>query len=154
MPVKKFDGYIIHTGGKDCSIMFPNDEYVYAELSSAFADQEKVTVEIKTRRNPRTLKQNAYLHMCLQMIADETGNDLETVKSTVKAMYAKKPLLDRDGELIYDKDTGEQAMYVQDTRDMSTIEAMTFTENVRLFAQDFCGIVLPLPDEQINLKIN
>lgn len=153
MPIRKYDGHIIHTGDKDVSIHFPNAAFVYADLASAFTDNEKVTVEIKSRRKPRNLAQNAYLHMCLQMIADETGNDLEAVKSTVKAMYAKKALLDKDGDVIYDPSTGEQAMYIQDTRDMSTIEAFEFTEKVRMFAIDFCNIILPLPEEQIKANV-
>lgn len=33
------------------------------------------------------------------------------------------------------------------------IEAMEFTENVRMFARDFLMMELPLPSEQINLNI-
>lgn len=152
MPIKKFDARIVHTGD-DCSIHYPNDTYVYRELKAAFEDGSKVTVEIKSRRKPRSLPQNNYLHMALQMIADETGNSLDAVKTTLKAMYAKKPLLDKEGEPIYNKDTGEQAMYVQDTRDMSTVEAMAFTENIRLFGIEFCNLVIPLPEENIKLNL-
>lgn len=154
MSKRVYDAVIVHTGERDVSINFINEKYVYADLNTAFTDGEKVTVEIKTRRKPRSLAANAYLHMVLQMIADETGNDLDSVKTTVKALYAKKPLLDKEGEPIYDKITGEQAMYVQDTRDMSSIEAFEFTERVRMFAADFCGMIIPLPEEQIkaNLK--
>lgn len=151
--IKKYDATIIHTGANDVSIHFLNEKFVYGDLKSAFGDGDKVTVEVKSRRKPRSLAANAYLHMCLQMIADETGNDLETVKSTVKALYAKKPLLNKDDEPIYDKETGEQAMYIQDTRDMSTTEAFEFTERVRMFAQEFRGLILPEPLQQIDLKI-
>lgn len=151
MPVRKYDGYIIHTG-EDSTIHFPNESFVYKDLKSAFKDNDKITVEIKTRRKPRNLDQNAYLHLCLNMIADETGNSLDVVKNTCKAMYAKKPLLDKDGDEIFDKETGEVAYYIQDTRDMSTTECFEFTEKVRMFALDFCGILLPLPDEQIDIN--
>ncbi len=150
--VKKYDGIIVHTD-KDATIHFPREVFVYKDLKDSFESGAKVTVEVKTRRKPRNLDQNAYLHMCLQMIADETGNSLEVVKTTVKAMYAKKPMLDKDDEPIYDKNTGEPAMYIQDTRDMSTTECFTFTENVRMFAIDFCGLVLPDPLQQIDLNL-
>lgn len=149
MPIRKYDCIIVHTGEKDISFHFPNERYVYNDLHDAFHDQSKCTMEIKSRRKPRNLPQNAYLHLCLQMIADETGNDLEVVKTTVKAMYAKKPLLDKEGEPIYDKNTGEQAMYIQDTRDMSSVEFMNFTTQVHLFAQEFLNMRLPLPNETI-----
>lgn len=152
MPTRTYDAYIIHTG-EDATIHFPNETFVFTDLKSAFGDNEKVTVEIKTRRKPRSLPQNNYLHMCLQMIADETGNSLEAVKLTLKAMYAKKPLLDKEGEPICDVESGEIAYTVQDTKDMSTIEAAEFTENVRMFARDFCMLELPLPEENIKLNL-
>ncbi len=152
MPNRKYDAIIVHTGD-DATLHFPAEKWVYSDLKEAFKDGEKITVEIKSGRKPRNLDQNAYLHLCLQMIADETGNSLEVVKTTVKAMYAKKQLLDKDGEPIYDKNTGEPAMYIQDTRDMSTTECFTFTENVRMFATDFCGLILPDPDENIKLNL-
>lgn len=152
MPVRKYDAFIVHTGA-DCTIHFANPKWVYGDLKEAFSDNSKVSVEIKGRSKPRNLPQNAYLHLCLNMIADETGNALEVVKSTCKAMYAKKPLLNKDGDEIYDKN-GEVAYYIQDTRDMSTTECFEFTEKVRMFALDFCGLVLPLPGEQIDLKFN
>lgn len=50
-------------------------------------------------------------------------------------------------------ETGEVAFYIQDTRDMSTTECYTFTENVRMFASDFCNLILPEPQQQIDLKL-
>ncbi len=149
---RKYDCIIVHTGD-DATLHFPNEKFVYKELKEVFKDGDKVTVEIKSRRKPRTLPQNAYLHMMLQMIADETGNSLDAVKMTLKAMYAKKPLLDKEGEPICDVESGEMAYMVQDTRDMSTIEALEFTENVRMFARDFLMVELPLPDQQIDMNI-
>lgn len=148
MPKRTYDAIIIHAGA-DATIHFPREKYVYGDLKNVFKDGSKVTVTIASRRKPRSLSQNAYLHLCLQMIADESGNDLETVKSTMKALYAKKPMLNKNGEEIFNKDTGEQAMYVQDTSAMSTVEALEFTENVRLFAAEFLNLHIPLPDEQI-----
>lgn len=148
---KSYDAIIVHIGD-DCTLHLPREQFVYRDLREAFADGSKVTVEIKSRRKPRSLPQNAYLHLILQMIADETGNSLEAVKSTVKAMYAKKPLLDKDGEQIYDKATGEVVSYVQDTRDMSTTDMMLFTDNVRMFATDFLGMNIPEPGD--NIEIN
>lgn len=150
MAIRKYDGIIVHTG-TDCTIHYANEKYVWGDLKSVFADGSKVTIEIKSRRRPRSLPQNAYLHMMLQLIAYETGNSLEAVKMALKSMYAKKPLLDREGEEIRDVESGEVAYTIQDTRDMSTVEAMEFTENVRMFARDFLMMELPLPEEQIDL---
>ncbi len=151
MPNKSYDAIIIYTG-HDCTIHFPNETYVLSDIKKLFKDQERVTIEVKSRKRLRNLDQNAYLHLCLQIIADETGNSLDAVKTTLKGLYAKQPLLDKEGEPIVDKKTGEIAHYIQDTRDMSTVECFEFTEKVRVFALEFCGIDLPLPDE--NIKIN
>lgn len=147
MPVRNYDA-IIENG----NFAFIHKTYVLRDIAESFEEKDKVTIMIKSRRKPRSLKQNAYMHQCMQMIADETGNSLERVKSTLKAMYAKKPLLDKEGEHIHDPETGEIVFYIQDTSDMSTLEAFEFTENVRMFAQDFCNLYVPLPDENIPLN--
>lgn len=152
MPTKSYDAIIIHTGD-DCTIHFPNETYVLADIKKLFKDQERVTIEVKSRKKIRNIDQNAYLHLCLQMIADETGNSLDAVKTTLKALYAKQPLLYRNGDPIVDKSSGEIAHYIQDTRYMSTVECFEFTEKVIMFARDFCAIVLPQPDENIKLKL-
>lgn len=151
-----FDAVIKHhiteTGRTNGYISFINPVYVDLSIAERFRNGEKVTITIRTRRKARSLPQNAYLHLALQMIAEETGNSLDSVKSTLKAMYAKKPLLDKDGDPIYDSKTGEQAFYIQDTSDMDTQEAAQFTENVKMFAIDFCNLVIPEPNEQIDFK--
>jgi len=151
MPTRTADAIIIHTG-EDATLHVPQDVWWFKELKNAFKDGERVTVEVKTRRKPRSLSQNSLFHVYCQEIADETGNDMESVKATLKALYARKPLLDKEGEPIYNKATGEPAEYVQDTRDMSTIEMAELTEKTRVFAMDFLNIVLPLPEEQKQIK--
>jgi hypothetical protein len=148
---RTFDAIIKHTD-ESITLIYPNESYVMAELKRVFPDGHKLTVEYKSRRKPRSLSQNAYFHMVLGLIADECGQDLDAVKSTVKTMYAKKPLLDKEGEPIYDKATGEQAMYIQDTSDMDTIEMTELVDKTRMFALDFFGMDIPLPSENIELK--
>lgn len=154
MPVRNYDAVVKHMHRKDMGALleYPNIVYVLKDIQDAFKNDEKVTVTIKTRRKPRSLSANNYLHLCLQIIADETGNSLDNVKSTLKLMYAKKPLLNKDEEPIIDEKTGEQAFYVQDTSDMDSFEFGQFVENVKMFAIDFCGFSLPEPDENLSLK--
>jgi hypothetical protein len=109
-------------------------------------------ITIDKLRKKRSNSANSLFHVYCQEIADETGQDMETVKATVKQMYARKPMLDANGEHVVDKETGDVAMYVQDTRDMNSLEMYELTENTRLFAMDFFGIVLKLPEEQTELK--
>lgn len=117
-----------------------------------FKDGARVWISIETYYKTRTSAQNSLFHVYCQEIADYSGQDLETVKSTVKAMYAQKALLDKDGEPIVNEATGDVAMYIQDTSRMNTIEMAELTENTRLFAMEYFGIVLTLPEEQMKIK--
>lgn len=100
----------------------------------------------------RTPAQNSLIHMYFNIIADETGNDLATVKSILKKQFLTTDLKDAMDDIICNPKTGEPLTYVRDTSDLNTIEMAEFTEKVRIFAQDF-GIILPLPEDQIRLKV-
>ena len=152
MAVRTFDAKIVHTGS-DATLHFSNEAYCFKELMLAYADGSRVTVEIKSRRKPRSLAQNNTFHWYCGLIADDTGNDLETVKNTVKAMFLKKPMVDKSGKEIINPETGEVAYFIQDTRNLSTVEMMELTENTRLFAAEWFGMDLPLPDENIKLNL-
>lgn len=119
-----------------------------------FNDEAKVYITIETYYRKRTLNQNNYFHLICSMIGDETGQDLESVKSTIKLLYARKPVLDKNGEQLWNIETGEPLEYVQDTRDMTTVEMVDLCEKARMFALDYFGIVVPLPNEQVELKLN
>lgn len=150
---RKYDAIIIHTGERDISIHFPNDRFVYADLRQAFEDQAKVTIEFKSRSKPRTLSQNSLFHAYCGVIAEETGNSLELVKSTLKLMFCKKDVTDKDGNVVVNPDTGEALTYIQKTSDMSKLEMTELIDNTRLFAAEWFKIYLPLPEEQIKLKL-
>lgn len=100
----------------------------------------------------RTPAQNRLIHMYFNIIADETGNDLKRIKDILKKMFLTTELTDSMGEIICNPKTGEPLTYIRDTSDLNTIEMSNFTEQVRIFAQDF-GIILPLPDDQLKIKV-
>jgi hypothetical protein len=56
---RKFDAVIKYVKNS-CFIDFPRYEWVYKELATAFKDGERVTVEVKSRRKPRSLNQNDF----------------------------------------------------------------------------------------------
>jgi hypothetical protein len=149
--IKTYDALISHTE-TDCSINFVSERWVYSNLKESFSDNSKVTVEVKSRRKPRSLPQNGLFHAYCGIIADETGNSLDRVKSTLKGIYCKKPFKDKNGDEVYNPETGEVLTYIQNTADMDTIEMATLTEQTRMFALEWFGIVCPLPEEQIPFK--
>jgi len=150
-----FDAVIKHhvteTGRTNGYISFINPVYVDLSIAERFRHLEKVTVQIKTRRKARSLVQNRLCHAYFGIIASESGNTLETVKSVLKRLFLTRDVLDKDGDPVVNPKTGEVLTYVQDTSALSTVEMMEFTEQIRLWAMDF-DIYLPLPDEQIDFK--
>jgi hypothetical protein len=151
MPNRKYDAIIVHTS-EDCTIHFPQEKYVYRDLKEEYPDGAKVTVEVKSRRKPRSLRQNNVLHWYLNEIADETGMPMDTIKDVMRHKFLSVDVVDRNGEIMADKSSGEVLKAYRSTADLSTIEMMTFLEEIRLWSNDFLGLKLPLPNEEVELK--
>lgn len=149
--IRTYDAQIVWTGD-DASINFPNERFVYRDLKDGFKDGEKVTIVIKTRRKPRSLKQNSVLHWYINAIADETGQSAEDIKAVLKHLFLSVDMIDQNGDIMADKSSGEVLKRYKSTTELSTVEAMEFIENIRMWALDFLGIVLPLPNEEVELK--
>lgn len=148
---RKQIGVIDRSNPEDPFIKLSNEKSFKQDLSD-FKDGQRVWIEVSTYYRKRTIEQNGLFHVYCQEIADYTGQDMESVKSTVKLLYARKPLLDKDGQEQFNMVTGELLEYVQDTSDMSTVEMALLIDNTIMFAQDFFGIVLTEPDQQKALK--
>ena len=153
---QNFDAFIKHyndTNGRTTGfISFINQKLVDNILSEFFKNGEKVTITVKTRRKPRSLPQNSLIHAYMTIIANESGNTLETVKSVLKRLFLTRDVIDKNGDVVFNPKTGEVLTYVQDTSELSTIEMAAFTEEIRMWALDF-GIYLPLPKENHELKL-
>ena len=132
-------------------INFVDLKHFRAALSN-FKHDQRVYIHIETYYRKRTPEQNSLFHVYCTEIADETGQDMETVKSTVKLLYARKPLLDKDGNEQFNPLTGEILEYVQDTSDMNTVEIGKLIDNTVMFAQDFFGIILTPVGETSELR--
>ena len=72
----------IDLSGEKPMLKFMNGTKAFLDDLRDFRDEERVWVEVSTYRRSRTLDQNALFHVYLSEIANETGQDLETVKST------------------------------------------------------------------------
>lgn len=153
---QNFDAFIKHyndTNGRTTGfISFINQKLVDNILSEFFKNGEKVTITVKTRRKHRSLPQNSLIHAYMTIIANESGNTLETVKSVLKRLFLTRDVIDKNGDVVFNPKTGEVLTYVQDTSELSTIEMAAFTEEIRMWALDF-GIYLPLPKENHELKL-
>ena len=119
-----------------------------------FKDKDRVWITVERYYVKRSLKQNNLLHVYLTEIAKETGMSLEQIKEALKKKFLTVPLTTKDGEIIADKTTGEVLERVRGTSELTVVEFMEFTDNVRLWSAEFLGIYLPLPEEQTELKLN
>jgi hypothetical protein len=151
MPNRSYNAVVVHTGD-DATLHFINERYCFTDLKNAFKDGDKVTVTIATRRKPRSLKQNAVLHWYINAIADETGIDKNDVKEVLRHKFLAEDILDQNGEIMADKASGEVLRRYKSTTELSTIEMLTFTEEIRQWSLDFLNLPLPLPNEEIELK--
>lgn len=119
-----------------------------------FSHKDKVWVIVEKYYPKRSLKQNNLLHLYLGEIAKETGMQLEQIKEALKKKFLTVPLTNKDGEIIADKESGEILERVRGTSELTVTEFMEFTENVRIWAMEFLGIYLPLPEEQVQINFN
>ena len=148
---RKYDCIIVHTGD-DATLNFVNENFVYRDLKDAFLDQAKVTITVATRRKPRSLKQNAVAHWYFNAIADETGMSSDDVKEVLRHKFLSEDITDKNGEIMADKSSGEVLKRYKSTTELSTVEMMTFTEEIRMWALDFLNLSLPLPNEDVELR--
>jgi hypothetical protein len=117
-----------------------------------FKDKDRVWIVIEKYYTKRSLKQNNLLHLYLSEIAKETGMQLEQIKDALKKKFLTVALTTKDGEIIADKESGEVLERVRGTSELTVVEFMEFTDNVRLWSAEFLGLILPLPEEQVELK--
>jgi hypothetical protein len=149
---RTFDAVVVHTS-KDATLHFSNEAYCFKELMLAFSDGAKVSVTIKSRRKPRSLKQNAVLYWYINAIADETGMHPDDVKGVLRHRFLSEDITDKNGEIMADTASGEVLKRYKSTTELSTVEMMQFTEEIRIWALDFLNMTLPLPNEQVTFNL-
>jgi hypothetical protein len=119
-----------------------------------FNDKDRVWIVVEKYYSKRSLKQNNLLHLYLSEIAKETGMQLEQIKDALKKKFLTVALTTKDGEIVADKESGEVLERVKGTSELTVVEFMEFTDNVRVWSAEFLGLHLPLPEEQTELKLN
>lgn len=117
-----------------------------------FKDGSKVWVIIEKYHAQRSLSQNSFFHVICNEISQETGQEHEVVKSTLKMMFARKQMENSDGEPLWNKETGEPIEYIQDTSEMNKMEMMDLINKSIDFALEYFGILIENINEQVELK--
>ena len=110
-----------------------------------------VTIKV-SRKNQRSLQQNAYLHLLFTIFKNELnqlGNEFTMleVKDLCKAKYLTIDVVNTNtGECI-----GQR---VKGTHELTKIEMMQFVDDVIRWAADMFHITLPYPGEQTEIFNN
>jgi hypothetical protein len=103
-----------------------------------------VTLTISTPHKARTTgykSQNHAINGYIQQIANETGEDFGVIKLYCKMRAVKRgyPLMERNGDLVYSKFTGE--VLPESEAYISTVEAGYLIDEIQQVASE-AGIVL------------
>jgi len=106
-------------------------------------------MEIKERKKKRSNSQNSYLWavvnqmVCRRLIELGHDVDMEETHDFLKASFNYKELVNED--------TGEVFKIPRGTSELSTEEFSEYIERVVRFGAEILGIIIPLPNEQMEI---
>ena len=123
------------------------------EFQSELAQMKNGGVTIKvSRKNQRSLNQNAYLHLLFTIFKNELnalGNEY-TMLQVKELCKCKFSLID-----VVNESTGECiGQRIKGTHEMSKVEMMQFIDDVIRWGADMFHITLPYPGEQSEIFNN
>lgn len=116
---------------RDKKILIPQDMNLFHFILEDFSNGEEVVVTIEKFVRERTIGQNGLFHKYVSIVAKETGNTTEDIKTHVKKHYGART---EQGDL-------------KSTRDYTTVEMKRLIEGIHLFANQELGLELPNPEE-------
>lgn len=108
----------------------------FAYLSKLSEKGEKV--EIRKVTKPRTLRQNAYLHVCLTMFCNETGYTIDEAKELFS--------LQLPDIMRYTKN---EVNFRKSTADMDTKDLGILIDKIREMSLDQLGLYIPDAEEYL-----
>lgn len=139
---------------EDCTSLIPASVSEFKRHIGDFGPQVKVTVTIENYKRTRSLGQNNLLHKYLTKMGEEIGYDLNEMKDLMKLKFGvMEPVVDKNGNEVYDPETGELQEKQKSTADYKTDEMTVFIDKIRQFSHEVLGCYLPTVEEmkQFNL---
>lgn len=116
------------------------DKEAVKQYIDKLPDDKRFDIDIKLRRERRTIPQNSLLHLWLKCIEDETGQDRESVKR-----FCKEQFLGYKEVLLF----GKQSLELTSTSSLNTLQFTLFIKKIQAWAASELGIVLPIPEDLI-----
>lgn len=121
-------------------------ERAKARLQSLIAKQSP-SVEI-TEKTYRSGQQNKYMHVCIGIVAMETGNTMDYVKRYYFKAHCNADLFVTGR---YDTHLRREVVTVKSSRDLTTEEMNTAIERFRNWASSE-GMYIPTPEEEYLIR--
>ena len=120
-----------------------NDEYSRQKFSARvrYLWEKRALVEL-TDASRRSLSQNNYLHLCLGLIASDTGNSLEVVKQ-----YYKEQICPDIYVSFKDDERLGKVKVVKSSAKIGKDKMSESIDRLRVFASSI-GIYLPSPEDE------
>lgn len=129
----------------------PNPKWWSSEISK-FSIDTAVVITVKKWYKKRSLDQNSTYHWYIGVLADYFGYAPDTMKSLIALKWLKEPLYDTNGNEAIDITTGEKMFELRSSASLNTFEMAELCTNIRQWADEGWGVILPEPDK--NYKIN
>lgn len=119
-----------------------------AKVKEAFEhfEGQEVELSLKKWQDDRTTRQNRTLHGWAKIVAEETGQDMITIKEAWKSLFLKGAMQDKDGELMADHH-GELLEFVRPTSSLNIEEMAEFLTKISIWTGEFLNITLPVSEE-------
>lgn len=149
---RKQIGVIDRSNPEDPFIKLSNEKSFKQDLGD-FKDGQRVWIEVSTYYRKRSLEQNNALHWYFKEISDETGIEFDEVKDQMAKKFLMTDVLDKNGDIVADPETGEVMRRQLSTTELSTVQFMDYMDRVRLWANEFLNMELPEPDKNYKLKL-
>jgi hypothetical protein len=101
---------------------------------------KKYTVEVKIKREQRSVNQNRLYFLWLSCLMDETGEHKDTLHE-----YFKQHFLGVDERFVFNK---YQIIVPKSTTGLDTKQMTDYLERIQQFANTELGVVLPNPEDR------
>ena len=112
-----------------------NESYVRHHLEKM--EGKKVWVTVEKQQSKRSLNQNAYYHLCLQIIANETGHSKKELHRLFAGLFLPRV------EMIFN---GKKYAMAGSTSTLKVGEFVEYFMKIQVEAAQM-GIILPSPDD-------
>lgn len=107
---------------------------------------KRIEIKIQKLKSTRSIQQNRLWWMYVTIIAKELGYDKNEMHEICKYKFLKKEKLDEN--------TGEIFEYVGSTAKLSRIDFVELIDGLIQWSAEVFSIVLPSPNEQLEIKLN